>query len=44
MEVQEKQTQSQSMLKLEEIVDFINKLGYKVDKSIIESCDSDIIV
>ena len=44
MEVQEKQTQSQSILKLEEIVDFINKLGYKVDKSIIESCDSDIIV
>ena len=44
MEVQEKQAQSQSILKLEEIVDFINKLGYKVDKTIIESCESDIIV
>jgi hypothetical protein len=33
-----------SLLKVEEILEFINKLGYKVDRSIIESTESDIIV
>jgi hypothetical protein len=42
METQEKQPQS--LLKPDEIVEFINKLGYKIDKTIIESCDSDVIV
>jgi hypothetical protein len=42
MEVNEKY--SFPLLKIEEIVDFVNKLGYKVDKTIIESCDSDVIV
>ena len=32
------------LMKVEEIVEFINKLGFKVDKTIIESNDSDTIV
>jgi hypothetical protein len=31
-------------LKIEEIIEFINKLGYKVDKNMIELNDSDVII
>ncbi len=44
MEVQVQDKKNQSILKTEEIVEFINKLGYGIDKSIIENCESDIIV
>jgi hypothetical protein len=33
-----------SIIKVEEIVDFINRLGLKVDRNIVESTDSDTIV
>jgi hypothetical protein len=33
-----------SILKPEEIVEFINKLGYKVDRNLIESTESDVIL
>ena len=42
MENTEKQNLLQ-LLKVEEIVEFINKLGYKVDRSIIESTESDVV-
>jgi hypothetical protein len=32
------------ILKVEEIIDFYHKRGYKIDKSIVESTDSDTIV
>jgi kinetochore protein Nuf2 len=32
------------ILKVEEITDFYNKRGYKIDKSVVESTDSDTIV
>jgi hypothetical protein len=40
----ENSDKSSALLKTEEIVEFINKLGYKVDKQIIECSDSDVIV
>lgn len=33
-----------NLVKIEEIVDFINKLGYRIDKGTIETTDSDTII